>query len=80
MSSHINISDPERDERNWAHMRQIDALKAELKTAYAERDHYMSNLSAIFTRIERGEHAELHYANGDVIRIGAVVAGGEHDD
>lgn len=72
MADHVNISDPSRDEDHWRHRRELEALRAELKIAYAERDHYAANLSAIFNRIERGERAELHYRSGDVIVIAAI--------
>lgn len=59
MVGHINIENPEQTSRIWERRREVQALRDELKSAYAERDNYRENLTSIFDRLERGEPVEL---------------------
>ncbi len=72
MADHVNIADPDSRGNYWGDRLFIAKLEAELKCAQAERDHYRDNLDAVFTRIARGEEAQLNYRDGSVIRIAAA--------
>lgn len=72
MADHVNISDPDGYPDEWRHRLAVAKLEAELKVTQLERDHYRRELDAVFTRISRGDDAELHYRDGKVIRIAAA--------
>lgn len=75
-ADHINIQHPERrgaDSDTYRSRLEIEQLRAELKQLRMWYDTLERDLTAIFTRIERGDEAELHYPDGRIF----VIAGRE---
>ncbi|ODT87038.1 hypothetical protein [Phenylobacterium sp. SCN 70-31] len=72
MADHINISQIDRFDSEWNSRLEFNKLKAELDIMTQRFKQAQSNLDAIFTRIARGEDVELHYSNGDVVRVGRL--------
>lgn len=68
MADHVNINEPSWD-RRWEDRLRVMKLEAEVKNLSDERDSYRRDLEAIFTRIGRGDHAELHFTDGQCVRI-----------
>lgn len=78
MPDHINIQHPDRRgvaSDYYRSMLEIKKLKAELEQLGQWYLSVSGDLEAIFTRIERGETAELHYPDGRVF----VVEGKERE-
>jgi len=69
MADHVNIIQIERFDQHWDDRLAHDKIKAELEIMTMRFQQAQSNLDAIFTRIRRGDDVELHYRNGDVIRV-----------
>lgn len=82
MADHVNITQVEWFDERWDARLAYEKLAAELSIMTARFRDAQSNLDAIFTRIARGDDVELHYRNGDVIRVAALAATNpqEHDD
>lgn len=77
MADHINIQHPDYcgvESRSYRDRLEIEKLKLELKQLRQWYDSVSNNLESIFTRIERGETAELHYPDGRVIVIAVSVS------
>lgn len=72
MADHVNIQDPESMERNWRHLEEVQILSTKLTVANQRILHLEGELSAIFTRIGRGDPVELHYRDGSMIRVVAI--------
>jgi hypothetical protein len=70
MADHINIVEPCKRERQWDHMLAVEKLKTELDIANQRILSLEGDLSAIFTRIKRGETVKLYYEGGEVIEVG----------
>lgn len=71
-ADHINISHPDRFDlfsSQYASSLKIKQLEMELQHLRGWHESLSNNLTAIFTRIERGQTAELHYPDGHVIVI-----------
>ena len=71
-TDHINIQHPDRYDvfgESYQARLKIERLEGELKQLGIYRDLIANNLTAIFTRIERGDPAELHYPDGRVFVI-----------
>lgn len=67
VADHINIANPDNDRGHWQHRLHVAKLEAELKVAYAERDHYRDNLEALHTRIGRGDEVWLQIGGEKII-------------
>lgn len=72
MADHVNIVHPDSNREAWRHMQEVAELRARLEIAEKRARSLESDLDSIFTRIERGEKAELHYPGGGVVYIAAV--------
>lgn len=72
MADHINITHPDRHEQFLREQLPLAELKARLEVMSMQARSLSSDLSAIFTRIDRGETVELHYPDGEVVIVGAV--------
>lgn len=74
-ADHVNIQPPQSFEIEGDRYRtrlEIDKLILELKQMRLFYDALRGNLEAIFTRIGRGDPAELHYDDGSVFVITGV--------
>lgn len=68
-ADHININHPERrgaDSDRFRSILEHDKLKLELTQLRQWYDMLERDLTAIFTRVERGDPVELHYPDGSV--------------
>ena len=77
-ADHINIQHPDRFDTfggSYTSALKIKKLEVELEHLREWYDSLSNNLTAIFTRIERGDPAELHYPDGRVF----VITGQEKD-
>lgn len=73
MADQVNIPDPYTADRDWQRLMESELAKTResvLTRRIMEQD---AQLSAIFTRIERGDDVELHYRDGTVIVVGARI-------
>lgn len=78
MADHINIQHPDHrgvDSDTYRGRLEITKLKAEIEQLSMWHRAVCNDLESIFTRIERGEKAELHYPDGRVF----IVSGTERD-
>jgi len=70
MADHSNINEPTyRAREDWAARVEVEKLKLALQWTEKERDHYRSNLEAIFNRIGRGDHVDLYFDDGTHVRL-----------
>ena len=72
MPDHINIQDPDCrgvDSEIYRSRLTIEQQKVELAQLRLWYDALAKDLASIFTRIERGDPAELHYKDGRVFVI-----------
>ncbi|MCW2242229.1 hypothetical protein [Azospirillum canadense] len=72
MADHVNIAHPDSNREAWRHMQEVAELRARLEIVEKRARALEMDLDSIFNRIERGEKAELHYPNGDIVYIAAV--------
>lgn len=71
-ADHINITHPDRFDlfgSQYESSLKIKKLELELQHLRSWHESLSNNLTAIFTRIERGETAELHYPDGRVFVV-----------
>lgn len=69
MPDHINIHHPRPREERMRHAIEVAELKARASVMAAYIADMESDLTAIFTRIGRGDPVELHYPDGSVIPV-----------
>jgi hypothetical protein len=74
MADYINISEIDRFDTRWDERVAFDKIKVELDIMTKRFEQAESHLSAIFTRIGRGDEVQLHYRDGEVVRIGRLDA------
>jgi hypothetical protein len=72
MADHINISERNQRQSDWARIVEVEKLKVEVIWAEKRADAMVRDLEAIFTRIGRGDTVQLHYENGTMIEVSAT--------
>lgn len=78
MADHINIAAP-RKRYELEERLQREQMQTEIRVLQEAYDSLASDMDAIFTRIARGEQAELHYPDGQVIPITRARRRGDKD-
>ena len=73
MADHVNISDPTDygNRMSWEHRLEMEIMRVRLEAAQKERDHWKTNLEAVFTRIRRGDEVWIYDTDGSRIIVRA---------
>lgn len=71
MADHMNIHHPNGRRDRLRAAIEVAELKARLSVLETTLLNMEDDLEAIFTRIAKGERVELHYPDGEIIRIRA---------
>ncbi len=71
MADHSNIHHPGSREGRMRAAIEVAELKARLDVMERYLFDATTDLEAIFTRIGKGERVELHYPDGEIIRVRA---------